>query len=414
MGNQVSPSDWVEEIRKFDERNPCEIFNKSKKFLFKDLTEEIILLQTTTKKYTIRRSLDTLYHDDDDPGLGCLFLTEEKSSAEPLAARSPTVLGAKPLVFISLGWIVENNVNDTDGDTHLRYSQQRRTTNYVLLWNISTNPGSLWMVYDYRTLSAYGDGYFDNTLEDYHNVQFAKDKAEKGYMPALDYYTEPSYNSPRMQISWTLGETRDSMLCISGDESAGSQTRSGDFSMNSNGQSMSVNHKVREAPIELGSLRNGLDGIDTQALGVISSEKGSESDSSNSSEDTERSSVSPNTMERMISSTAAMTGCDSHKGTSNDKIQDRHSSVNVLGVTQSSIARTATNFLGCPEKFDLAMIAPSIHDWDPKKGLAADVLYSSLNANHHQVGDKLRAASVPEKKYKESTKQRVVIKHCSK
>lgn len=134
--------------------------------------DDILLFESTTKKYVLLLTIDAFYHSDwwNDPGNGGNITSymnlqcrktrdstiEEASTLYLRSEASPSSIEA---VFVPLGWLAEMEKEVPDNGY-----EQYRTTHYVVLWNLSTKPYSLWIVYDYY----YEDGmeYGDNHLTD--------------------------------------------------------------------------------------------------------------------------------------------------------------------------------------------------------------------------------------------------------
>ena len=126
---------------------------------------DIVVFQNETKKYVLERSFAGLGHKD-VIGTGNDYHNLISRDDHGKIQRISVGGSMKPSVFLALGWLVEKTKTSNS-------VLDKCTTNYVVLWNISTNPSSLWIVYDYD--SIHDDGEFRlNELggEKYHNSLF--------------------------------------------------------------------------------------------------------------------------------------------------------------------------------------------------------------------------------------------------
>ena len=132
--------------------------------------EDICLYETTTKRYMLEPTIEALHHGDwDDPKdnesitsymkLRCKTPNSRKETST-LHLRSEAGSPSIEAIFIPLGWLVE-----VEKEVRPNGNQQERTTHYVVLWNISTKPYSLWIVYDYRSYDEEFD-LCENNLPD--------------------------------------------------------------------------------------------------------------------------------------------------------------------------------------------------------------------------------------------------------
>ena len=104
--------------------------------------------QNEKKKYTLERTFLALQHDDVvGPSNDCHSLIKR----DDRGGIQRVFVDSKPSVFHALGWPVEKPVVEKTivEKTETRCHPLACTTNYVVLWNISTKPSSLWIVHDY-------------------------------------------------------------------------------------------------------------------------------------------------------------------------------------------------------------------------------------------------------------------------
>ncbi|MCJ1458936.1 hypothetical protein MMC28_009312 [Mycoblastus sanguinarius] len=133
----------------------------------RSLREDVSLIQHQGIVYSLRPSESTLQHqrcsqsNDTNSRFRCFIyggggkdrdgmkLFAYRSQEEALSGSGRSSLDmTSPAVFIPLGHIVER-------ESHPKYGTvPSRITNYVLLWNISTRPTSLWLAFDYYSADS--------------------------------------------------------------------------------------------------------------------------------------------------------------------------------------------------------------------------------------------------------------------
>ena len=141
---------------------------------FDSYKSEVWICNDGDVKYTLCRSYDPLDHnlglanDQNDDHFRQLVHTlkcgNEKVGTQKVPYHCYEDLGryhasfqeqgpAKiaPAKFVPLGWL-EKSVSQAGRDVY----SEKHTTNYVLLWNTSTKPQSLWVCYDYYTPDIHG------------------------------------------------------------------------------------------------------------------------------------------------------------------------------------------------------------------------------------------------------------------
>jgi len=86
---------------------------------------------------------------------------------------------------LAFGWLLEHLESEDTFDTQKDSTEgpSKRTTNYVLLWNLSTSPTSLWIVYDfestdYEILDSEDAVPVNDIVQDHHNKLFWADEGK--------------------------------------------------------------------------------------------------------------------------------------------------------------------------------------------------------------------------------------------
>ena len=183
MGEQMSSSAFIETLRtsQYPDGNIIRLIVGGR------VEGDILLFESTTKRYLLKRTIDAFHHGawlDPPDGesitsymkLRC-HKTDDNTNEEfsKLHLRSETSSPSIEAVFVPLGWLVEE---EKEVPANGNQQGQRRTTHYVVLWNITTKPYSLWLVYDYH---SYDDDceLTDNDLTDrgLHNKMFKSKEA---------------------------------------------------------------------------------------------------------------------------------------------------------------------------------------------------------------------------------------------
>ncbi|KAL8919425.1 MAG: hypothetical protein Q9208_006803 [Pyrenodesmia sp. 3 TL-2023] len=166
---------------------------------------EIVIFENETKRYTLVPDQEVLKHDNENPGYSFFTIvwnpeadreetttiyTYEGNSPEitdpdmsqnrVLSMRSDSSGSLSPCVFVSLGYLREK-------DLPLPTSRERMpTTYYVVLLNLSTDPVSVWLMFDYHSEDDENDCYFrwTNRLGEYYNHTFSRGRGE--LLPKLE------------------------------------------------------------------------------------------------------------------------------------------------------------------------------------------------------------------------------------
>lgn len=168
----------------------------------------IYVLKNKNKNYTLHpTNLALRHHDHDDPGMRFFVITSLKAAHDQRhdqgfrhckccaktaddrahVRQRRQVFALKPAekglplfkcVFIALGWLVENEKEE--------HGTKKSATNYVVLLNLSTQPTSLWLLYDYHMWDEMEDKvYWTNRLEYPYNKLFYQDRTEERLMSEI-------------------------------------------------------------------------------------------------------------------------------------------------------------------------------------------------------------------------------------
>ncbi|KAL8710998.1 MAG: hypothetical protein Q9225_007200, partial [Loekoesia sp. 1 TL-2023] len=117
--------------------------------------------------------------DHIDPERACVF-SMKSSIGKGKDLPSDNMV---PCIFMPLGWLREY---ETDKSGLPTQTMKKRTTYYIVLLNLSTDPVSMWLMYDYHILEYDDLGYeyrWTNRLGEYHDEQF------------IERYGEPAFTS---------------------------------------------------------------------------------------------------------------------------------------------------------------------------------------------------------------------------
>lgn len=181
--SRIAPSELLEKIRKAcdDEsqrRDETSFWTSGVAY------GEITVFQSTDKTYTLQPTTEALQHIQSDNALCQRFLTIRTSiSDEVFSIRSPRRKEGNykrrdspvACVFVALGWLAE------------KQDKTKMTTYYVVLLNLSTQPASVWLMYDYHIKSFEEDIVeWTNELGEYRNMLFTHDDDEEGRDLAQD------------------------------------------------------------------------------------------------------------------------------------------------------------------------------------------------------------------------------------
>lgn len=170
-----SATDFIETLLAFDpgdpklflyamwDSNPCVFQNANKKYFLQTSGEA---LQHEQEDHTAYLSLvcddkEHPYYDGDDSVVDVFEKDSKQDRPFKVCTRSyvekDKIVDA---IFIPLDWLAESTQTSTsEGE-----ADHWRNTNYTLLWNISTNPMSLWLVFD-RFPSRLDGGMYHNELD---------------------------------------------------------------------------------------------------------------------------------------------------------------------------------------------------------------------------------------------------------
>ncbi|KAL8772558.1 MAG: hypothetical protein Q9209_002219 [Squamulea sp. 1 TL-2023] len=217
---KITTQKLIEQLQKYsqDETHRC---GASDFWIADKMDDEIYLFQNETKKYTLRPTHHALQHGNenkefDQPGsshftiiadtksrtfslescadeLGsagsisreAIVDTSHEAGFRTFSFKSTDEKGNTQLVeavFVALGWLVEHNKDS--------YDKRTRTTNYVVLVNLATDPASVWLMFDYHMENYQEDLYrWTNRLGQYHHALFATSGEESGFQPVPDDFS---------------------------------------------------------------------------------------------------------------------------------------------------------------------------------------------------------------------------------
>ena len=154
------------------------------------LEEDIPVFKQDGYAYTLCPAIELLQHGNDFPGSYYFNLSyQDGDNRELLSFHNCDLPNSEPkaVTFMALGWL-------RDSHEASPAPESERTTNYILSWNLSTKPTSLWIVYDYKTVDPDWEpdpdckcdsdctcGFSFNKLQhrDFHNKLYISDSLEK-------------------------------------------------------------------------------------------------------------------------------------------------------------------------------------------------------------------------------------------
>ncbi|KAI4128360.1 MAG: hypothetical protein LQ338_002762 [Usnochroma carphineum] len=142
-------------------------------------SSNIPVMEYKGKIYGLRPSIRTLHHDPGDK-------IKEVDSGFRQLAQEHSAKSFRSDSFIALGHLIEPD-NETPSAC--------RVTNYVWALNVSTDPVSLWLVYDYVGVNDFGDEFITDLSHIYDN--------DWNDMERPDVHTIPNIPPPTMD-SWGL------------------------------------------------------------------------------------------------------------------------------------------------------------------------------------------------------------------
>ena len=329
--------------------------------------ERICMFRKNGKEYLVAPSAWTMDHDDESPGMGFFTLLYQPGTASKdlsrnsdiehfeyncakiksdgystLELRSLDENNWKPALFVVLGRLVERET--ADGRT------EERTTNYVVLLNLTTNPISVWLVYDYHSLITECEEEFTyfNRLGDYGNWRLHwndRDLKTRFSPHVQDPLPDDNENEVNRYNLYCFRETclgiQDQCFC-----NVGSQ-----------------------GTVDAGPARAKSE--DEEILRV------------------------------------KLVECDSCKDVQNEKTS---ASTDEAKGGESPLRdfKCERGFFGQPHLFDLALLAPDFQTWRPD-GLDYAQTMRCLNSTHVRLGSSLRASSVNE----DSTLSELMQNHVS-
>lgn len=343
---------------------------------------EICILKNGNKFYTLKPSIDTLEHldDDNEDDTGLFTLIADPTSDPDQTCRyeyqfddvpditdvhidhlqAPEVFSIKSsnksanqlveCVFVALGWLAEHEIVETrDSKTQ----DKMRTTNYVVLLNLSTKPTSIWLVYDYHIV-----GYLEAKVR-YTN------KLGKDHNPLCT--VEPPFVS---QVKDVFHRT--------GSSDAGSDSYKAFWSFRTNQTNLqALRPRKPEEQIAGGSPES----THTESGAAPSNRKFNDLPSGNAAV------TEPSPEHSSPSSSHASSGTKSSRARSNSTSASSVSESSDCGCNMAS--GHSKGFFGL-HPFDIALLATDVAGWS-SDGLNLEHAKKCLDYSHFRLGSSLRA-----------------------
>ncbi|KAL8918616.1 MAG: hypothetical protein Q9208_007260 [Pyrenodesmia sp. 3 TL-2023] len=259
---------------------------------------EIIVFKTETKRYTLVPSRDLLVHENNgDPGYDLFTITwnpeadphettpifkyvhdgvddspvprvtDPDPSKSRLFSMEAKVSGAfLPCIFVALGWLREKDVAIPGPVSEGR----TQTTYYVVLLNLSTDPVSVWLMFDYHIEDEDGDCFrWTNRLGDYHNHLCPSEFQNGMRLPRREdrFPPTPTENVTSLRDFFRQGSNLDNRdKSISQGNGFDKRDPSAAFSQGSNQVDDAVNHVPAD---KLGKDDTGYFGLPRQDLALL-------------------------------------------------------------------------------------------------------------------------------------------------
>lgn len=175
---ELSPQTYVAKLCSMDFSRTLPLFSD---LAYPELTSDLCVFMSSSKKYTLRLSMHTLHHDlegDIELGSGRFHLTRPGSSAGRDFLCITQAVPEPPYeasVFLALGYLVEHDLVKTHSNSKSLVCPFR-TTAYVVLLNTSSQPYSLWLAFDYVSYDAdFNIVYQALDNRGYHHVDYRED-----------------------------------------------------------------------------------------------------------------------------------------------------------------------------------------------------------------------------------------------
>ncbi|KAL8940380.1 MAG: hypothetical protein Q9216_002837 [Gyalolechia sp. 2 TL-2023] len=354
---------------------------------------EIVIYMNETKRYTLVPSQDLLAHEEDgDPGSDLFTVTwspgsdpeqtkpifkwegkraddslvpvvtaPDVSQSAVLSMRSKASEPFLPCVFVALGSLREKDVPVSEG--------RMQSTYYVVLLNLSTNPVSVWLMFDYHIEND--DvilGRWTNRLGDYHDRGWVREFRNGWLLPEReDRFPVPSADpTPFRDFLHRHSNLGGPLLPASEAHPAGHCPGEADSASIPQGD-LPVSRQQRTCP-------------SSNKHVVNVSHKRNSSD---------------------------LTGL-SQESTLIEKTDGNNDNVR----TQSAGKKPTTHsqgYFGLP-RHDLALLAPDIMSWSPE-GFDAQQVHACLRGTHIHLGSSLRARTATEEEVDRIREDRVSFEH---
>ena len=359
--------------------------------------QEICIFRKNGEEYVVGPTTMTMDHDENSPGMDFFTLLYRQNTAfedisrasdledfehscEEIKHGGYSTLEMRPLngntwqpaVFVALGWLVERKT--AAGGT------EERTTNYVVLLNVTTDPISVWLVYDYHSLI--GDfvepfTYF-NRLGDYANphVHWNDRTQNTRFRPHVQ---DPLPDEENQVKLYNLCRFRQTCLniqdeCFCNVESQGT-IDAGLAQVKSDGEGVFIAKSKEAAQVRLPSVRtNSGTHFSPRESEITFPGPAPVNGDSTSSEGSTSASGPP-----MATSSPRSWSTDPSSHDENRK--------------EDPLKKCEQGFFGQPRLFDLALLAPDFQSWRPD-GLDYAQTMRCLNSTHVRLGSTLRASSI--------------------
>ncbi|KAL8728423.1 MAG: hypothetical protein Q9166_005385 [cf. Caloplaca sp. 2 TL-2023] len=285
--------------------------------------------------------------DDVDPKRAQVFSMRSSTGNE----ETPVSAEVVPCVFIALGWLVER---ESGKSPILEQASEKKTTNYVVLLNLTTEPVSVWLMYDYhmidfleeviRWTNRLGEGEYYNRL------------TRSGLEPSFTSEV-PGAFAESGRTSGCIAQYKDFLKCYTnedvmrhkGNKASSTQSAADDSYLHSDKGFPSKPSHTSDSPRGETTTRNLAD------------------DEPNMKEGTPPSSIG-----------------------SNDHVLDHDQTGKGSG----------KGYFGLAQPFDLALLAPDFNDWDPVEGLDQKLVKLCLDSTLMRLGSSLRVKSITDEEIK--------------
>lgn len=352
---------------------------------------KIPIFRSTYKTYNLQPTRYALQHIRLGDGLCDRFLTirtRNNDNAQVLSLRSPQRRKGNrsvACVFVTLGYLAEVGDKTVEGaSTHAT----KMMTYYVVLLNLSTQPASLWLIYDYHIKIFEEDiVHWTNKLGDYQDGLVAHDD-ERGQL------------------------VQDDFSCNNADGNQDSCDRNGNFRAHYVNMEKTCLPKPRKER--------------TRLTGKASTKKPSIVGPSHAKSRGTDISSGPGNNAGVLSNSRLQYDVRAPSNNASDTASDKSKPVqsSASGPSKSSSPRRATGsnashdsdakrnvpkhskpydykpkdskgYLGLPP-FDLALLAPDINEWS-EDGIDLELIKKCLRSSHVHIGSSLRVQEATDK-----------------